>query len=212
MPELLFCRKSENPMAALRKPRGIVGTEGSYTLLSKGLHLSSSYPTPNSWHRNLWKGGIYHREVSTSNLMYSKVASRRPAGVPTNLDLCTSEINGGPSGNQRAGTEYSHAAEGLAGKIKHLYRYEVESFIWVLDAAFSLPATATNTVIEALRKRAFGPPDDVVFDEFKSPAEKHKPRQKRFLGWGARCEGVGMVKDSLAKWSCKVVHLERKAA
>ena len=47
------------------------------------------------------------------------------------------------------------------------------------DTAFSLPATVMNTVIETLRKRAFGRPDDVVFDEFKSPAEKHKPRLKR---------------------------------
>ncbi|KAH7923180.1 hypothetical protein BV22DRAFT_985391, partial [Leucogyrophana mollusca] len=88
-------------------------------------------------HRDLWKGGVHHRDISAGNLMYYKDESGRVVGVLNDFDLATLVIGKGPTGNQRTGTVPFMARdlltkEGLDGDITHIYRHEVESFIWVL--------------------------------------------------------------------------------
>jgi hypothetical protein len=85
-------------------------------------------------HYVLWKAGIHHRDVSCDNLMYYRVDGQ-VIGVLNDYDLA-SLASDTPLGNQRTGTMLFMAidllkADGQDGKVKHLYRHDMESFIWV---------------------------------------------------------------------------------
>ena len=85
-------------------------------------------------HFALWKNGVRHRDVSPSNLMY-KAEGNNVFGVLNDFDLAT--VVDGVTGYDRTGTVPFMAIdllteEGLAGKIKHIYAHDAESFIWTL--------------------------------------------------------------------------------
>jgi hypothetical protein len=79
-------------------------------------------------HFDLWQGGVYHRDVSPppSNLI----------GVLNDYDLSSLRTQG-PQGNERMGTVPFVALNlltrwGHRGEVKHLYRHDLGSFMWVL--------------------------------------------------------------------------------
>jgi len=84
-------------------------------------------------HFNLWQGGVYHRDVSAPNMMwYEKDGILM--GVLNDYDLSSLASAQGP---ERTGTVPFMALDlltpkGQGGEIKHLYRHDLESFIWVL--------------------------------------------------------------------------------
>ncbi|KAH7920466.1 hypothetical protein BV22DRAFT_1198884 [Leucogyrophana mollusca] len=150
IPELLFWHKFENSTAELREALGLAGArEGSrslYILVFPKLlpitELSGDEFLSAWWdcvlcHRELWEGGIHHRDISAGNLMYYRDQSGRAVGVLNDFDLATLAENEAPSGNQRTGTVPFMARalltpKGLKGQITHTYRHEAESFVWVL--------------------------------------------------------------------------------
>ncbi|KAH0834712.1 hypothetical protein J3R83DRAFT_10260 [Lanmaoa asiatica] len=108
-------------------------------------------------HLALWKNGVYHRDVSASNLMY-KDEGDNPVGVLNDFDLAT--MAEGPTGDQRTGTVPFMALklltmEGQVGEIKHVYAHDAESFIWVLTwvcARYDLGVLRRNTPMDAWLK------------------------------------------------------------
>src|ERR1700710_2714791 len=90
-----------------------------------------------SGHFNLWQGGVYHRDVSPPNLMWRKDKKGNLLGVLNDYDLSSLRITQGPQGNERTGTVPFMALElltkgGQRGEVEHLYRHDLESFMWVL--------------------------------------------------------------------------------
>ncbi|KAH7903117.1 hypothetical protein BJ138DRAFT_1120710 [Hygrophoropsis aurantiaca] len=88
-------------------------------------------------HRSLWQIGIHHRDVSSGNLMYYKNPQGDLKGVLNDYDLASLADQIGPKGNERTGTIPFMALElltweALEGRVTHLYRHDVESFVWVL--------------------------------------------------------------------------------
>ncbi|KAG0699202.1 hypothetical protein DFH29DRAFT_833949 [Suillus ampliporus] len=88
-------------------------------------------------HFALWKGGVCHRDVSPSNMMYCKTKDGVLVGVLNDYDLSSLATTQGPLGNERTGTVPFMALDLLSpesqrGKVQHLYRHDLESFIWVL--------------------------------------------------------------------------------
>ncbi|KAG2132078.1 hypothetical protein DEU56DRAFT_812987 [Suillus clintonianus] len=86
-------------------------------------------------HYALWEGFVYHRDVSPSNLMVYKTSDGRWVGVLNDFDLSSTQHI--PSGQERTGTVPFMAMEllteaAIEGQVKHLYRHDAESFIWVL--------------------------------------------------------------------------------
>ncbi|KAH7918214.1 hypothetical protein BV22DRAFT_1051880, partial [Leucogyrophana mollusca] len=90
IPELLFWHKFENSTAELREALGLAGArEGSRSLyilvfpkLSPITDLSGDEFFSAWWdcvlcHRELWEGGIHHRDISAGNLMYYRDALGR---------------------------------------------------------------------------------------------------------------------------------------
>ncbi|KAH7917955.1 hypothetical protein BV22DRAFT_1042084 [Leucogyrophana mollusca] len=149
-PKLLFWHKFENSTAELREALGIAGArEGSRSLYI--LVFPKLFPITElsgdeflfAWwdcvvcHRELWEGGIHHRDISAGNLMYYRDQSGRAVGVLNDFDLATLAENEAPTGNQRTGTVPFMAREllspeGLVGQITHMYQHDAESFVWVL--------------------------------------------------------------------------------
>jgi Fungal protein kinase len=87
-------------------------------------------------HYHLWKLGIWHRDISTGNLMYWRDENGRAYGKLSDFDL--SSLEGEPSNNtQRTGTLLFMAIELLGARdpISHKYEHDVESFYWVLLCA-----------------------------------------------------------------------------
>ena len=85
-------------------------------------------------HLALWKNGVYHRDISASNLMYKDRAGGC-VGVLNDFDLAT--VAPDSMGNECTGTLPFMALEllskkGQEGEIKHLYAHDAESFVWVL--------------------------------------------------------------------------------
>ncbi|KAI6022952.1 hypothetical protein BKA83DRAFT_4271284 [Pisolithus microcarpus] len=86
-------------------------------------------------HLTLWKNGVYHRDISPSNLMFKRTSDGKIMGVLNDFDLAS--IEDGLTGTERTGTvpfmalELLHP-EGLRGQTKHAYEYDAESFIWAL--------------------------------------------------------------------------------
>jgi serine/threonine protein kinase len=88
-------------------------------------------------HFDLWQGGVYHRDVSSPNLMWRKDKEGNLLGVLNDYDLSSLRITQGPQGNERTGTVPFMALElltkeGQRGEVKHSYRHDLESFMWVL--------------------------------------------------------------------------------
>jgi serine/threonine protein kinase len=86
-------------------------------------------------HYTLWGTNVHHRDISPSNLMVYKTLDGRYIGVLNDFDL--SSTRDSPSGQERTGTVPFMAIELLTkeateGKVKHLYRHDAESFLWVL--------------------------------------------------------------------------------
>ncbi|KAH7920132.1 hypothetical protein BV22DRAFT_1199135 [Leucogyrophana mollusca] len=149
IPELLW-HTFDNSTAELRKALGTadagMGSRTLYSLVIQRLspitELSGAEFLSAWWdcvlcHRELWKGGVHHRDISDGNLMYKKNDLGQGMGVLNDFDFATFEENEGPGGNQRTGAIPFMARElltphGLAGQITHVYRFEVESFVWVL--------------------------------------------------------------------------------
>ncbi|KAF8833735.1 hypothetical protein BDN67DRAFT_976454 [Paxillus ammoniavirescens] len=86
-------------------------------------------------HYVLWKAGIHHRDVSCENLMYHSV-NGKVIGVLNDYDLASLMSSDNPLGKERTGTMLFMAidlldADGRDGKVKHLYRHDMESLVWV---------------------------------------------------------------------------------
>ncbi|KAH7903649.1 hypothetical protein BJ138DRAFT_984464, partial [Hygrophoropsis aurantiaca] len=86
-------------------------------------------------HYALWKGELYHRDISENNLMYYRDKGNIAVGVLNDFDLSsTKQIR---QGNERTGTIPFMAIQLLkqqstSGHYRHLYRHDAESFMWVL--------------------------------------------------------------------------------
>jgi len=88
-------------------------------------------------HYALWQAGVYHRDVSPGNLMWYRTKGNVLMGVLNDYDLSSLADAEGPQGNERTGTIPFMALdllteEGQQGKVQHLYRHDLESFMWVL--------------------------------------------------------------------------------
>ncbi|KAG2108370.1 uncharacterized protein F5147DRAFT_694687 [Suillus discolor] len=86
-------------------------------------------------HRILWEGGVYHRDISPSKLMYYRLSCGRVIGVLNDYDLSSIQDDCA-RGNERTGTVPFMAIKLLTlsaidGVVKHVYRHDAESFIWV---------------------------------------------------------------------------------
>ncbi|KAF9218699.1 hypothetical protein BS17DRAFT_655540, partial [Gyrodon lividus] len=84
-------------------------------------------------HYVLWQAGIYHRNVSCETLMYY-TTDKGVMGVLNDFDL-VSFAEGGHLGNERTGTILFMAIDLLepddqSGRVEHIYRHYMESFIW----------------------------------------------------------------------------------
>ncbi|KAG0699024.1 hypothetical protein DFH29DRAFT_855315 [Suillus ampliporus] len=150
VPQLLGHYKVDNPTSAVREALGMPNpTKGSrvlYILVFRKLRPITELNAEdffNVWrqciscHLALWKGGVLHRDVSPGNMMYYRTKKGVLMGVLNDYDLSSLAIALGPQGNERTGTVPFMALDhlslkGQAGGIKHLYRHDLESFIWVL--------------------------------------------------------------------------------
>ncbi len=85
-----------------------------------------------------WCNGIQHKDISLNNLMYRRKPDNTLCAVLNDWDLSSVVTEGKEtcSGFELTGTVPFMAIdllseEALAGKIRHLYRHDLESFIWV---------------------------------------------------------------------------------
>ncbi|KAG2134881.1 uncharacterized protein EDB93DRAFT_835296 [Suillus bovinus] len=144
VPELLWHHAFANPTSAIRDALGVPEpTRGSrvlYILVFPKLKpITELYD--NLWyqcilcHLTLWKEGVYHRDVSPGNLMWYQKDGKL-IGVLNDYDLSSLANDLGPRGNERTGTVPFMAVDLLTaraqrGEVKHLYRHDLESFMWV---------------------------------------------------------------------------------
>ncbi|KAG2131321.1 hypothetical protein DEU56DRAFT_717782, partial [Suillus clintonianus] len=87
-------------------------------------------------HIDLWKAGVYHRDVGPENMMWYRDKLGKLMGVLNDCDLSSLANVPGPQGNERTGTVPFMAfdlltARAQRGEVKHLYRHDMESFVWV---------------------------------------------------------------------------------
>ncbi|KAG1751618.1 uncharacterized protein EDB91DRAFT_1216918 [Suillus paluster] len=150
VPQLLWSHKFENPTSTIRKALGVPEAEkGSrvlYILVFRKLLPITALEGEelfNVWrqcilcHIALWKEGVHHRDVSPPNMMFYKTDKGVLIGVLNDFDLSSLATRQGPQGNERTGTVPFMALdlltpEGQRGEVEHLYRHDLESFIWVL--------------------------------------------------------------------------------
>ncbi|KAG1726848.1 hypothetical protein EDB19DRAFT_1751609 [Suillus lakei] len=149
VPQLLWYCRFPNPTRTVREALGIPearkGSRVLYILVFRKLDpITALYGIElfDVWHQcilchiALWKGGVYHLDISPGNLMCYKKEGRW-IGVLNDYDLSSLNINAGPTGNERTGTVPFMALdllnpEGQRGEVAHLYRHDLESFVWVL--------------------------------------------------------------------------------
>ncbi|KAG1805973.1 uncharacterized protein BJ212DRAFT_1437720, partial [Suillus subaureus] len=147
IPKLLWHHTFTNPTSAIREALGVPEpTKGSRVLyvlvFPKLLPITELYNKElfDVWcqcilcHLTLWKEGVYHRDVSPGNLMWYWKDGKR-IGVLNDYDLSSLANDQGPRGNERTGTVPFMALDllsvkGQRGEVKHLYRHDLESFIW----------------------------------------------------------------------------------
>ncbi|KAG2346907.1 hypothetical protein BDR05DRAFT_997282 [Suillus weaverae] len=148
IPELLWHHTFTNPTSAIREALGVPEpTKGSrvlYILVFRKLKpITELHGTEffEVWrqcilcHITLWKEGVYHRDVSPGNMMWYWKDGKW-IGVLNDYDLSSLADDLGPRGNERTGTVPFMALDllteaGQRGELKHLYRYDLESFMWV---------------------------------------------------------------------------------
>ena len=86
-------------------------------------------------HLRLWMNGVHHGDISLNNLMYNLSPSGEPKGVLNDYDLA-SWAKFPTTNSDRTGTIPFMALDmlngGLEKRIPRLYRYDAESFVWVL--------------------------------------------------------------------------------
>ncbi|KAG2156721.1 uncharacterized protein EDB93DRAFT_863999 [Suillus bovinus] len=147
IPELLWHHKFTNPTSAIREALGVpdptTGSRVLYILVFRKLKPITELDGKvlfDVWyqcilcHLTLWKEGVYHRDVSPGNLMWYWKDGKR-IGVLNDYDLSSLAGDPGPRGNERTGTVPFMALdlltlEGQRGEVKHLYRHDLESFMW----------------------------------------------------------------------------------
>ncbi|KAF9489220.1 hypothetical protein BDN71DRAFT_1456383 [Pleurotus eryngii] len=101
--------------------------------------LKTAYEQIVRCHRWVYEGaGILHRDISVKNLMFRR-KNDNIVGVLNDFDLATpvAKLDKGPTSKQRTGTWPYLAIELLDPSTwlqppRHLYRYDLESFFWVL--------------------------------------------------------------------------------
>ncbi|KAG0691562.1 hypothetical protein DFH29DRAFT_88823 [Suillus ampliporus] len=148
IPELLWHHTFTNPTSAIREALGVPEpTQGSrvlYILVFRklqpitelhGIEFFDVWRQCIMRHITLWKEGVYHRDLSPGNMMWYWKDGKR-IGVLNDYDLSSLADDLGPRGNERTGTVPFMALElltkvGQQGEVKHLYRHDLESFIWV---------------------------------------------------------------------------------
>ncbi|KAG2114188.1 uncharacterized protein F5147DRAFT_607426 [Suillus discolor] len=148
IPELLWHHTFTNPTSAIREALGVpeptTGSRVLYILVFRKLHpitklhgkeLFSVWQQCIICHLTLWKEGVYHRDISPGNLMWYK-KNGKLIGVLNDYDLSSLANVVGPQGNERTGTVPFMALDLLTekaqrGEVKHLYRHDLESFMWV---------------------------------------------------------------------------------
>ncbi|KAG1893862.1 uncharacterized protein F5891DRAFT_1256933 [Suillus fuscotomentosus] len=147
VPQLLWHHTFTNPTAAIREALGVpaptTGSRVLYILVFPkllpitqlhGKELFDVWRQCISCHLTLWKEGVHHRDVSPGNLMWYWKDDKR-IGVLNDYDLSSLADDLGPRGNERTGTVPFMALdllteEGQRGEVKHLYRHDLESFMW----------------------------------------------------------------------------------
>ncbi|KAG2073378.1 hypothetical protein BDR04DRAFT_1229932 [Suillus decipiens] len=85
-------------------------------------------------HVTLWKQGVFHRDVCPDNLMWYWKDGKR-VGVLNDYDLSSLADDPAPRGNGRTCARPFMALEllspqGRRSDAKHLYRHDLESFMW----------------------------------------------------------------------------------
>ncbi|KAG1804415.1 uncharacterized protein BJ212DRAFT_1486696 [Suillus subaureus] len=149
VPELLWHHTFTNLTSAIREALGvpdpITGSRMLYILIFPKLHSITKLEDKelfDVWvqciicHVTLWKEGVFHRDVSPGNMMWYEIDGKL-MGVLNDYDLSSLANDPGPRGNERTGTVPFMALdllteEGQRGEIKHLYRHDLESFVWCL--------------------------------------------------------------------------------
>ncbi|KAG1888135.1 hypothetical protein F4604DRAFT_1080581 [Suillus subluteus] len=150
IPELLWHHTFTNLTSTIREALGVpeptTGSRVLYILVFRKLHPITRLHGKelfDVWyqcilcHLTLWKNGVYHRDVSPGNLMWYWKDGKR-IGVLNDYDLSSLADDQGPRGNERTGTVPFMALDLLSakaqrGEVKHLYRHDLESFMWVLS-------------------------------------------------------------------------------
>ncbi|KAG2749476.1 hypothetical protein P692DRAFT_20832739 [Suillus brevipes Sb2] len=147
IPELLWHHTFTNPTSAFREALGVpeptTGSRVLYMLVFRKLNPITELHSQQLFdvlyqcilcHITLWKKGVHHRDVSPPNLMWYKKDGKL-IGVLNDYDLSSLANEPGPRGNKRTGTVPFMARDllteqGQRGEVKHLYRHDMESFIW----------------------------------------------------------------------------------
>ncbi|KAG2124882.1 hypothetical protein DEU56DRAFT_826408 [Suillus clintonianus] len=148
LPELLWHYTFTGPTSGFREAPGMPEpTKGSrmlYIFVSRklkpitelhGEELFDVWRQCISCHLTLWKEGVYHRDVSPTNMMWYWKDGKR-IGVSNDYDFSSLADDLGPRGNERTGTVPFMAIDllpekGQSGEVKHMYRHDLESFVWV---------------------------------------------------------------------------------
>ncbi|KAG1796275.1 uncharacterized protein HD556DRAFT_1234576 [Suillus plorans] len=153
IPELFWYHAFTNPACAIREALGVPESSMSsrmlYILVFRRLYPITKLHGKDLfdvWHQcilchlTLWKEGVYHRDISHGSLLlYRK--NGRLIGVLNDYDLSSLANAVGPQGNERTGMVPFMVLdiltkEGQQGKVKHLYRHDLESFMWVFAWIF----------------------------------------------------------------------------
>ncbi|KAG2744858.1 hypothetical protein P692DRAFT_20742868 [Suillus brevipes Sb2] len=149
VPDMVWFHKfDETSTTHIRKALGMSNAaEGScvfYVVVFRRLEPITSLSGPefrDAWwqivicHYILWKGGVYHRDISPSNLMFYRLPCGHVIGVLNDYDL--SSIQGDCArGNECTGTVPFMSIDlltlsGLDGAVEHMYWHDAESFVWV---------------------------------------------------------------------------------